>query len=213
LEIGGTDMKKISVLQCGLIIIAAVIASNILQFYIFNQDSNKHLSSTASQPIYESKYNLYNDYASRIQNVYQFLVQLDNVKTPNDSYLLSEGFYIGISSDYYTYLESLIRKTESANYSEELKHIIETNENLQIMIYELKNYFTIHQNDASFPEQWKEIKSLLKETNVLLASGSSKDTTLYNITSYPENFVPKPDYQSTMSDLNENFANLVNLLR
>lgn len=206
-------MKKLSTLQWGLIIIAAVLASNILQFYIFNQNTTNQRSSTASQPIYENKYNLYNDYASRIQNVYQFLVQLDNVKTPNDSYLLTEGFYIGISSDYYTYLESLIRKTESADYNEDLNHIIETNGNLQTMIYELKNYFTVHQNDANFPDQWNDIKSLLKETNMLLASGSSKDTTLYNITSYPENFIAKTDYQSTMSALNENFANLLDLLR
>lgn len=190
-----------------------MLISNISQFIISNKDNNELNSSPSSQSVYEDKYNLYNEYAGRIQNVYQFLVQLDNLKTPNDRYLFSEGFYTGISSDFYVYLESLIRKTESPDYSEELNHIIETNNNLQIMIYELKNYFTAHQNDSKFSEHWDKIKSLLKETNMLLVSESSKDTTLYNITSYPENFIAKPDYMSTMSALNENFSKLVDLLR
>ncbi|MEK3918104.1 hypothetical protein [Paenibacillus sp. FSL K6-2393] len=205
-------MKKVKVYQWVFITIVVILVSNIIQFYIFNNKNTEQKGTITFQPIYESKYNIYADYSNRVQNVYRFLIQLDNTKTPNDSYLLSEGFITGMSADYYTYLESLIRNIDSADYNEELNHIIETNKNLQLMIYELKNYFVAHQNADTFPEGWGKIKALLKETCLQLASESSKDTNLYNITSYPENFITKSDYPTTMASLNQKFATLVNLL-
>lgn len=80
------------------------------------------------------------------------------------------------------------------------------------MLYELKNYCDAHWNDAKLPENWGEIEGLLQKISAQLTSGSSEDLNLYNITSYPENFIKKSGYSDAMAALNEDISNVMELL-
>ncbi len=59
------------------------------------------------------------------------------------------------------------------------------------MIYKLNRYFFTQRNNAKLPENWEEIKELLAKISTQLTSESTKDVSLYNITSYPKEFVTK----------------------
>ncbi|WP_145411008.1 hypothetical protein [Paenibacillus xylanexedens] len=205
-------MRKNNALKYIFIIVAAVLISNVIQFYVFNQNNTEPKDDTLP-PIYETKMNIYSDYSSRVQVIYQFLVNLNNAHTRNEAQFFSDGFISGMSADHYTYLESIIQKMDHGEYTDEVQRMIETNQNLYLMVYELRDYFDAEQDDADFPDHWNEVHALLEEITNQIASGSSESTTLYNITSYPENFIIKTDYETTMSSLNENIAKVIELIR
>ncbi|MDR6722782.1 hypothetical protein J2W91_001234 [Paenibacillus amylolyticus] len=205
-------MRQKNVVKYILIMIAAVLVSNVIQFYVFNQDNTAQKDDTL-QPIYESKSNIYADYSARVQNINRFLVNLNNARTRNETKFFSDGFISGMSADHYTYLESIILKMDHGEYTDEVQRIIETNQHLYLMVYELRDYFDVEQDDADFPDHWNEVHTLLEEITNQIASGSSESTTLYNITSYPENFIIKTDYETTMTSLNENIAKVIELIR
>ncbi|MDQ0172718.1 hypothetical protein [Paenibacillus tundrae] len=205
-------MRKNNAIKYIFIIVAAVLISNVIQFYVFNQNNMEQKDDTLP-PIYESKANLYTDYSSGVQNIYRFLVNLNNAHTRNEAKFFSDGFISGMSADHYTYLESIIQKMDHGENTNEVQRIIETNQNLYLMIYELRDYFDVKENNADFPDHWNEVHTLLEEITNQIASGSSESTTLYNITSYPENFIIKEDYKTTMSSLNENIAKVIELIR
>lgn len=205
-------MRKNNAIKYIFIIVAAVLISNVIQFYVFNQDNTEQKDDTL-QPIYETKMNIYSDYSSRAQNIYRFLVDLNNAHTRNEAQFFSDGFISGMSADHYTYLESIILKMDHGEYTDEVQHIIETNQHLYLMVYDLRDYFDVEQDDAEFPGHWNEVHTLLEEITNQIASGSSESTTLYNVTSYPENFIIKTDYETTMTSLNENIAKVIELIR
>ncbi|MCM3173656.1 hypothetical protein [Paenibacillus sp. MER 99-2] len=205
-------MRKKNALKYIFIIVAAVLISNVIQFYVFNQNSTEPKDDTLP-PIYETKMNIYSDYSSRVQVIYQFLVNLNNAHTRNEAQFFSNGFISGMSADHYTYLESIIQKMDHGEYTDEVQRMIETNQHLYLMVYELRDYFDAEQDGADFPDHWNEVHALLEEITNQIASGSSESTTLYNITSYPENFIIKTDYETTMSSLNENIAKVIELIR
>ncbi|WP_128104155.1 hypothetical protein [Paenibacillus sp. DCT19] len=205
-------MRKKNAIKYIFIIVAAVLVSNVIQFYVFNQNNTEQKDETL-QPIYETKMNIYSDYSSRVQVIYQFLVNLNNANTRNEAQFFSDGFISGMSADHYTYLESIIQKMNHGEYTDEVQRIMDTNQNLYLMVYELRDYFDVEQDDADFHANWNEVHALLEEITNQIASGSSESTTLYNITSYPENFIIKTDYETTMSSLNENIAKVIELIR
>lgn len=208
-------MKKSDLIKWILITIVAVLISNLLQFFISSR-INMDKTSVASQPIYENenKYNLFTDYSSRIQSDYRFLLELVNDKysEPNEAYLFSQGFLMGTSTDYYSNLEVLLKKLDSNEYNYELSNIIETNKNLQNMIYKLNRYFFTQRNNSKFPENWGEIKILLMKISAQLSSESTKDMSLYNITSYPKEFITKSEYTSTISGLNKKISEVIDII-
>lgn len=80
------------------------------------------------------------------------------------------------------------------------------------MINELKNYFDTYRYDTELPEDWVEIRVLLKKICDKLSLGSSDSMTLYNITSSPENFIIQSDYATLMSSLNEEISEVINII-
>ena len=79
-------MRKNNAIKYIFIIVAAVLISNVIQFYVFNQNNMEQKDDTLP-PIYESKANLYTDYSSGVQNIYRYLVNLNNAHTRTISML------------------------------------------------------------------------------------------------------------------------------
>lgn len=206
-------MKKNDLIRWTLIVIVAVLFSNVLQFFLSNRIMIDK-DSENRQTIHENKYNIFTSYSSRIQSFYYFLLEIENNKNniPKEIYLLSQGFLLGTSTDNYSYLEMLIKRWDSDEYNYELNNIIETNKNLQIMIYKLNSYYFTHQNNPKFPENWGGITVLIKNINAQLASKSTADMTLYNITSYPLEFINKSEYVTTMSSLNKKISEVIDII-
>lgn len=211
-------MKKNNLIKWILIIIPVVLISNLIQYYVFhrNDASNRNhveINTDSFQAIYENKDNIYWHYSSRTLSTYLFLLQLEyNTTSPNEGYMLSKGFLMGNSPEYYTYLEMIIRNMNDGEYSTELNNIIATNHNLHGMVNELNNYFDAHRDDTELPENWRRIKELLKKIGDKVSSGSSDSMTLYNITSFPDDFIIKPDYETAMSTLNEDISKVISIL-
>ncbi|MCM3493671.1 hypothetical protein M4D52_09545 [Paenibacillus lactis] len=208
-------MKKRYLLKWIIITTVLVLISNLLQFVVSNRVGGDKLPVT-SQPIHDNNnsYNIFTDYSSRIQSTYRLLLELENDKysKPNDAFLLSQGFLIGNSTDYYSNLEVLIQGLDSTDYNHELHNIVETNKNLQTMIYKLNRYFFTQRNNAKLPENWEEIKELLAKISTQLTSESTKDVSLYNITSYPKEFVTKSKYTTAISTLNKDIFKVIDLI-
>lgn len=116
---------------------------------------------------------------------------------------------MGISSDYYTKLDVLLEKMDGKEYNYELTNIVETNKNLQRMVYVLNKYLFSQQNNSEFPESWAEVKGSLMKIRPLLASSSTEDLTLYNITSYPREFITQPQYRDTMITVNRGISEVI----
>jgi hypothetical protein len=208
-------LKKRYLIRWILITTVVVLLSNLIQFFISNRINGNNPLVT-SQPIYEieNNYNIFTDYSSRIQSTYRFLLELENDKysKPNEAYLFSQGFLIGISTDYYSSLEVFIKKLDNNEYNHELNNIVETNKNLQTMIYKLNRYFFTQRNNSKLPENWGGIKVLLTNISTQLTSESTKDVSLYNITSHPKEFVTKSEYATAISSLNKEISEVIDLI-
>ncbi|KOP65347.1 hypothetical protein AMS62_08845 [Bacillus sp. FJAT-18019] len=208
-------MKKRYLIRYIIITTVVVVFSNLIQFFVANQ-IDRNNSPVTSQWIYDNEYNynVFTNYSSHIQGAYRFLMELENDKyiKPNEAYLLSQGYLLGTSNDNYSSLEVLIRSLDSNEYNHELNNILDTNENLQIMIYKLNRYFFTQRNNSKLPENWKEINVLLRKINAQLTSNSTKDVSLYNITSYPKEFVTKSEYKLTISSLNKRISEVIDLI-
>lgn len=116
---------------------------------------------------------------------------------------------MGIGSDYYTKLDVLLEKMDGEEYNYELTNIVETNKNLQRMVYVLNKYLFSQQNNPEFPENWTEVKGSLMKISPLLSSSSTEDLTLYNITSYPKEFIAQPQYKDTMISVNRGISEVI----
>jgi len=208
-------VKKRYFIKWMLMTAVLVLLSNLLQFYIFSRASGDKLPVT-SQPTHdnENSYNTFTDYSSRIQSTYRFLLELENDKysKPNDAFLLSQGFLIGNSTDYYSYLEVLIKSLDSNDYNHELHNIVDTIKNLQTMIYKLNRYFFTQRDNAKLPDNWEKIEGLHAKISTQLTSESTKDVSLYNITSYPKEFVTKSEYTTAISTLNKDIFEVIDLI-
>lgn len=187
-----------------LITAIVVLLSNLIQYIIFDQTKVEKKSET------QNIYDIFTTYSDRVLSTYRFLIELeDDDRTPKEAYLFSEGFLMGISSDYYTKLDVLLEKMDGKEYNYELTNIVETNKNLQRMVYVLNKYLFSQQNNSEFPESWAEVKGSLMKIRPLLASSSTEDLTLYNITSYPREFITQPQYRDTMITVNRGISEVI----
>lgn len=208
-------MKQRYFMKWILITTVLILLSNLLQFVISNRVSGHKLPVTSQPPHHnENSYNTFTDYSSRIQSTYRFLLELENenYNKPNEAYLLSQGFLIGTSADYYSNLEVLIQGLDSNDYNHELHNIVDTNKNLQTMIYKLNRYFFTQRDNAKLPDNWEKIEGLLAKISTQLTSESTKDMSLYNITSYPKEFVTKSEYTTAISTLNKDIFEVIDLI-
>ncbi|ANS76592.1 hypothetical protein AWM70_20090 [Paenibacillus yonginensis] len=205
-------MKKNFLIKCIVITALAVLFSNLIQFYLTNHNLDK--TSATQELVNEEKSSIFTNYSSRIQSAYRFLLAIESQKynRPNEAYLFSQGYLMGSSSDYYSYLEMLIKKMDSSEYHYELNNIIETNKNLQSMIYQLNKYLFTQKDARDFPERWEQVKVLLKTISSKLWTQSTNDLSLYNITSYPKEFIARSAYTSAMASLNQDITEVIGLV-
>ncbi|GGA43359.1 hypothetical protein [Paenibacillus physcomitrellae] len=206
-------MKRRFLAKFILITAAAVLCSNLIQYVWLSRTSGEQTAVT-DQRVYENKDSIFTNYANGILNTYRFLLELGNgeYSSPNEVYLLLHGYLMGSGSEVDAYLAGLIRNMDGSEYHHELGNILDTNLHLQAMIYTLEVYFSDRSQDPDFPDNWEKIKVLLTPISAQLSSGSSNDMTLYNITSYPQDFAARSEYPGVMASLNKEISEAMDLL-
>ncbi|GAK40232.1 hypothetical protein TCA2_2722 [Paenibacillus sp. TCA20] len=149
-----------------------------------------------------NKYNLSSNYADNIENNFNFFSLIINIDNVNEAFYYSEGFITTNDDDYNVMLEEALRNLYN-DQEAYLDKIFLINKEIRESILYLNDYLERAAETQSLEVKWDLLREKLKDLNTLLISNDSSHFSLYNLISYPEDWINKEDiYQVKLNEIN-----------
>ncbi|MDF2924893.1 MAG: hypothetical protein K0R57_3807 [Paenibacillaceae bacterium] len=138
--------------------------------------------------LYDNPYNLFSDYAHRVEMEAQFFLSLTNYKDDRVSAKhYSEGYIARNDQDYYKRMESSISKWFE-NKPAEISAIIKANQQVNGSTHLIFDFLRNEDGKEGDKKKWDTILDELGKLHPLLVSNDSSQASLHTITANPDEF-------------------------